>query len=503
MRRSTLAAFVSSCIAILPAALAQDAPSPPPPEAEKPAEPRGLRRHDPRAFDGYTLISPLESLRTVLLDMEGRIVHEWKSELPPGNSVYLLPNGNLLRCSRILEGEVFEGGGIGGGIEELTWEGDVVWRYRLADELVHAHHDIEPLPNGNILLIAWERKSGTAEVELGRDPSLMDAGEIWPDTVIEIEKTPPAGGKVVWQWRAWDHLVQDFDPDRPNYGKPSEHPGRIDINADRMNPKKPPEEVKAEEEKMRQAGYLGGDAKDARGRPRNVRGADWLHTNGIDYHAGLDQIVLSIPRFDEIWILDHSTTTEEARTSSGGRAGKGGDLLYRYGNPQAYGRGTAEHRVLFRQHDAQWIEEGCPDEGKLIVFNNGNGRPGESYSTVDVIATPVTAEGAYPIAGDAPFTPASPEWSYGGAASERFYSSFISGVQRLPNGNTLICSGADGRIFEITADREIVWDYWNEVGGDAPKQHRGAGREINPFALFRATRLAKNDPGLSRLRSRE
>ena len=61
---------------------------------------------------------------------------------------------------------------------------------------------------------------------------------------------------------------------------------------------------------------------------------DWLHTNGIDYNAEYDLIVLSVPRMNELWVIDHSTTTEEALGSTGGRWGKGGDLLWRWGNPR-------------------------------------------------------------------------------------------------------------------------------------------------------------------------
>lgn len=58
--------------------------------------------------------------------------------------------------------------------------------------------------------------------------------------------------------------------------------------------------------------------------------------NGIDYNPVLDQIALSTHNLNEWYIIDHSTTTAEAATSSGGNSGKGGDLLYRWGNPAAY-----------------------------------------------------------------------------------------------------------------------------------------------------------------------
>lgn len=532
---------------------------PPVETAPSPEEPRGLRTHEPEAFPGYTLLSPLASKRTVLLDMEGKIVHEWQSEFPPGNSVYLLDNGHLLRCRRITEGEVFEGGGIGGGIEEYDVHGKIVWEYRLADEQRHHHHDIEPLPNGNVLMILWERKSGTKAAEAGRDKERLEAGEFWPDAIYEVAKTEEGGAKVVWEWHVWDHLIQDHDPDAANYGDVAANPGKVDLNGERRDPPRPPAspdpaapaDGAANPDQMRQAGYLGGAARDAKGRARNVRGADWLHTNGIDYHPGLDQIAISIHHFDEIWILDHSTTTEQAKGSTGGRYGKGGDLLYRWGNPKSYRLGDADDRVLFGQHDVQWIEPGLPGAGNLLVYNNGAGRPGEPFSTVDEWTPPTDGKGNYLRDAGNPFGPSELVWRYGGTPETDFYSSFISGVQRLRNGNTLICQGADGRVFEVTREGKIVWEFWNDVGGDAPtdmgprrapppdaappdaatpdaatpdavaktatpdgaappdgaaapgdaKPDRrgppGPGpRGLNKFALFRATRLAPDHPGV-------
>ena len=87
---------------------------------------------------------------------------------------------------------------------------------------------------------------------------------------------------------------------------------------------------------------------------------DWIHINSIDYNAELDQILLSARNANEIWIIDHSTTTAEAASHSGGNAGKGGDLLYRWGNPQIYGRGTENDRIYYRQHDATWDSHWLP-----------------------------------------------------------------------------------------------------------------------------------------------
>src|SRR5262249_17725952 len=143
---------------------------------------------------------------------------------------------------------------------------------------------------------------------------------------------------------------------------------------------------KEELDKLRAIGYVG--AAGPGGKPAPVR-ADWLHCNSLSYNAEFDQIMVSSPEFNEIWIIDHSTTTAEAASHAGGRSGKGGDLLYRWGNPRAYRAGTVKDQRLFYQHNAQWIPRGFPGEGHLLVFNNGRRRPGGAHSTVDEIILPV------------------------------------------------------------------------------------------------------------------
>ncbi len=78
---------------------------------------------------------------------------------------------------------------------------------------------------------------------------------------------------------------------------------------------------------------------------------DWTHVNAVAYDADLDQILLTVRAFSEFWIIDHSTTSAEVRGHAGGRSGMGGDLLYRWGNPQAYRAGTKLDQRLFSPHD--------------------------------------------------------------------------------------------------------------------------------------------------------
>ena len=402
----------------------------------------GLVYCDEGAIASYTLFSPIPFNTTYLIDHEGRHVHEWVSPggHRPGLSAYLLPDGDLLRTANNQEHAVgnFSGGGTSGKIERISWNGTLEWSWKYDDYLHISHHDIEPMPNGNILLIAWEERTEEEALQAGRNPAIASdspggQNNVWPDRVVEVKPVGNDGAEIVWQWNAWDHLIQDHDESKDNYGVVADHPGRIDIN------------------------FVGASGN-AAGR------ADWMHCNGIDYNAVLDQIALSCRSMNEVYIIDHSTTTEEAAGQSGGNAGKGGDILYRWGNPQVYRKGLSSDQQLFAQHDVQWIESGHPDEGKLIVFNNGNGRY-PAYSSVDIIE-PSMDNGTYVLQPNGTFGPESPLWSW--SDNEAMYSAFISGAQALPNGNVLVTHGTQGTLYEVSRDGEIVWEYIAPIGSGGP-----------------------------------
>ena len=419
----------------------------------------GLLRYEKGAFDGYTLFAPLHDTKTYLIDMQGEPVHIWESDAPPGQAVYLLDNGNLLRTECLRENQYFFGGGMGGRIREYSWDGSIVWEFIYSDQQHCQHHDIEPLPDGNILLIAWDKKSRAEAIVAGRDPQLLGDQDFWPDEIVEVEPQGPRGGKIVWRWSIWDHLVQDLDPAKENYGVVAEHPELVNINGDREVEQISPDEL----EKLEALGYV-----TPAPRGRTMRGEpDWTHINSVDYNAELDQIVLSVHRFSEIWVIDHSTTTEQAASHIGGHGGRGGDLLYRWGNPRSYDTGAASQQQLFSQHDAHWIEPGLKGAGDLIVFNNGNGRTDRFYSTIDEISPPLDKDGGYACTAGTAFGPEKPVWSYAAEKQESFFSSHISGVQRLPNGNTLICSGEEGRFFEVDQNGQVVWEYVSPFEGEA------------------------------------
>jgi NADH:ubiquinone oxidoreductase subunit len=443
---------------------------------------RGLLINTDQAAPGYTLFSPGSSGNTYLIDLEGTVVHSWESEYAPGESEYLLENGNLLRTAQEPE-TLFKSGGTGGHLQEFSWSGELLWQWTHATEDYWLHHDVEKLPNGNILAIAWEKKSHQEASAAGRRPELNPEAGIWPDKVIEIEQQYPDGARIVWEWHAWDHLIQDFDPEKENFGDPSKHPERININSGAKAVEFDPEELA----RLKALGYVPENASED-----DLR-SDMMHCNAVDYNAELDQIVLSSRYLNEIIIIDHSTTTAEAAGHSGGRWGKGGDLLYRWGNPQNYNRGTDKDHKLFDQHDVNWIASGYPDAGKLMVYNNSLPSPKGEFSAVDVIDPPTHADGSYVIPNEGPIGPDRQTWRYRASNRTSFHSAFISGARRLPNGNTLICEGDDGKFFEVNLDGDIVWEYWEPYSGSIDQAPRN-GTLLH--TAFRATRLSPDYPGL-------
>ena len=136
----------------------------------------------------------------------------------------------------------------------------------------------------------------------------------------------------------------------------------------------------------------------------------------------------------------------------------------------------------------------------MLVFNNGVGGAGPGsrpWSSVDELALPYAPGRGFARAEAAAFGPAGLAWSYAAPERESFFAPFVSGAQRLPNGNTLIASGVEGRLFEVSPAGELLWDYRNPFGAEADP---GGGRgPVAPGGLFRATRLPADHPGIAAL----
>ncbi|MBT8283396.1 MAG: aryl-sulfate sulfotransferase [Muriicola sp.] len=466
---------------------------------------RGLIYNSEADTEGYVLFEPSSGTKTFLINKNGEVVHSWNSDLNSMNS-YLQPNGNLIRMERDENFPTFAAGGQSGRIMEYDWEGNLLWDFEYYSETYLTHHDIEIMPNGNILAISYDALSAEEAEAAGMDPQHIPKAGIWLDKIIEIEPVKPKGGNIVWEWRMQDHLVQEFDPEKENYGVVAEHPRKININiaSEEAGPPMTQERL----DQMKKMGFITSNAT------VDNQGSDITHTNAVSYNAELDQIVISIPGYGEIFVIDHSTSTEEARTASGGNSGLGGELLYRWGNPANYGKGTKEDQMLHGQHDSKWIPEGYPGAGNLMVYNNDIPHPdnklpnmwaamGENstpelnvsvgdvgnYSAVHEWAIPTSEDGNYEPGGNGVFGPETPDWTYTAPDKYSLYSSFISGAHRLKNGHTFITQGKQGRFIEVDEIGKLVWEYWNPYVYDYRLPDGSQAQPTGPFiyGIFRGT----------------
>ncbi len=371
----------------------------------------GVQAYEDASSDGYVLFSPQFQTSTYLINKQGQVINTWESDYMPASAMYLLENGHLLRAGR-------SGGGESEAIrviEEFDWDGNLVWEYIFDAPQFTQHHDIQPLPNGNILVLAKEHIPMDDAIKLGFDLDLLEAlpnrntdeplDEVDLDSIFEIN---PQTDAVVWEWHVSDHLVQSTNPDFPNYGNIADFPRRINLNYHDI-----------------------------------PRVTDTIHMNSIAYNSESDLIIVSARSFSEIWVIDHSLTIEDAR-------GTGGDLLYRWGNPAAYDQGTEDDRTLFYQHDARWVDDSQADSN-LTVFNNGSRENQQSH----VIEFSFPADWMI----NNTFNPPDVVWE----STVDVFAINMSGGQSLPNHNILITLAPDGHFVEITQDNEIVWDYVNPV----------------------------------------
>ncbi len=372
-------------------------------------------------WGAYTLYSTQNSTSAYLVDTNGTTFHQWSfaSNAKTGYSSYLLPGGTIVRAVA-RQGNSFNGGGITGQFQKVDYNNNVLWTYTYSTTSYCSHHDICPMPNGNVLLIAYESKTAAQVQQAGCSQNIT----MWPDHIVEVHQTGATTGEIVWEWHVWDHLCQNYNPAKDNYVTSIvEHPELLNINYQTQK--------------------------------------DWMHMNGIDYNPQLDQIVFSSHNLNEIYVIDHSTTTEEAAGHTGGNSGKGGDFLYRWGNPAAYqASGTNVFHVV---HDAHWIPEGCPNAGYLVAFNNN----GISYnqSCIDMINPPYDGYNYSHTPGTA-YLPS----TYTARIPTNGHSNGQSNSQQLPNGNSLVCIAEAGFIYEISPTNQLLWS--KQLSGQAVQSFR-------------------------------
>ncbi len=416
----------------------------------------GLITCEPGGGSGYTLVAPLDSTTTYLVDAWGRVVHTWAAEHPPGASAYLLDDGSLLRPATPSLHPTFQRGGTAGRLEQLSWEGELMWEVDLTDADSVSHHDIAPLPNGDVLVLLWRAWTDEEALALGRAPANLSGKGLWTEVVQQLRPSGPDSAEVIWTWEASDHLIQDLDPDLPNHGVVAEMPGRIDLN------------------------------------PPGTVAPDFLHVNAIDHDPVHDRIVLSSLGFSEAWVLDLGESTTEA-------AGPDGDLLYRWGNPQSYGPYDGPDQDFHGQHDVHWIPEGLPGAGDLLLFDNGPPGPTGPLSRAMQVALPLASDGTF-TGFEGRWEPDTFSWAWPEPPTGEVASDQLGSAQRLGNGHTLICEGEHGRLIEVTDAGEVVWEWVNPIAadvavpqGEVPQQ----GTAVRANALFRATRISPDHPGLA------
>jgi hypothetical protein len=439
-----------------------------------------------KAFNGYTLFSPFNARYTFLIDMEGSLVHSWQR--PADHAIekhgYLLENGNILWRVITREKGIIH--------QELDWDGNLVQELGDTRAGYKSHHDFRKIWNKKLkaytLLIVSERAiTHDQAIAAGCDPNFRGSYRSSPDGVVELDMD----NNVVWEWNIFDHLIQDIDPTKDNYvgkGKTiADYPGKMDANF--------------------------GEG----------RRGDWIHTNSLDYNETLDQIVVNNSKQSEFYVIDHGGTfiAGDPEKSIELAAGDAGDFIFRWGNPAVHDAGESFYsdettisegdQQMFFTHDIQWIDEGLPGAGNFLIFDNGTRHLQNTRSTVfeinpydgpmkDGIYVPQMEGGSKKVATGHGSWPAQTfhnvsnqiVWKYNsGNSPASFYARHISGAQRVPNGNTVICAGTWGQFFEVTKDGEVVWEYINPVTGSGIFKVGGAGSQS-----FRVHRYGPDHPAL-------
>jgi len=410
----------------------------------------GLRLNDEASFQAYTLFSPLNSNTSYLINNCGEMVHSWACDDVPYYTAYLMDNGNLIRYGGSFDSNAEY-------IEMRDWDNNILWKWVPPAQYEYLHSDLTIMPgNNSFLLIQEERISALEWSTNGGNPSSIGNTAAF-ENIIEVEPLGNNDVNVIWEWKLFDHIVQDYDSNQDNFGVLADNPQLLDINF--------PNSINFQE--------------------------GWVHFNSVDYNEELDQILISCFSCSEIFIIDHSTSTEEAATSSGGNSGKGGDFLYRYGTPANYDQGTAADRVFFGQHNASWVPNGLPHAGKLLVHDNGNTRPSGAWSRVVLFDPTLLPDGSYEMLANGTFGPQGFDWEWSGDVfGQTYYSPFYSGVNVQPNGNFVIAEGQNGRMFEVTEQGDIVWFYQNPDNGNIANQ----GSNINNPRIYRAERYFYDYP---------
>lgn len=355
--------------------------------------PTGLTYHrSDQSTKGYTLVTPSNDSSAYLIDMDGRVVHQWTFEtIDPGYG-RLLENGNLLMSGSDVdlppppedeptkppppfERHITRLGGYKTTLQEVDWDGNVVWEYENRAQ----HHDFVRLANGNTVVPEWvelpedlhRAVRGGHRLPRERLPRLLS------DDIVEVDRT----GAEIKRTHLWKLLDPGKDP---------------------IDPTK--------------------------------RRWEWTHLNGIDLNQNGD-IAFSARSNNRVGVIDGAT----------------GELAFRF---------TETHG----QHHVTWVAD-----GRIQVFDNG-------VSTSRVIEIDITTGEVV--------------WEYRATPAHQFFSNYISGAERLWSGSVLVCEGSSGRLFEVTAGGDVVWEWINPF-----VNHRTNGDVA--VGIYRAHRYRHDHPGLA------
>ena len=329
-----------------------------------------------------------------ILNKSGERLWNWKFDENLGNDLKLLPTAHVLAMFNNEESPIKFGGGYSGLTQIIDFNDSITWEFEYATKDYLTHHESIFLPNGNLLMLSWERVTQ----EVAKMHGVNMDGDIFPEKIIEVDTTTK---EIIWQWRSWDHIIQDYDATKLSYGDILQNKQLIDINY-----------------ALRENG-------------------DIMHANGIYYDKSRDVIFVSINHYSEVWVIDHKYNTLET-------SGALGDLLFRLGNPRAY-KDTLSNTLFDRIHTPNLIPAGYPGSGNLLLFNNGlKAKKSSVYEFI--IPEKLTIEN---------IDKSHLIWSF---SDDSLFYGRISGAYRLSNGNTLICEGDYG-FWEVTDRNKIVWKY--------------------------------------------
>lgn len=439
-----------------------------------------------KTADGYTFFGVRGT--TYLVDMQGRVVHTW----PIGTNPHLLDDGSVLDASKD------DPSGFG-GFSQVSWSGSNMWSYTESRTNYFPHHDFVRIYNPKLgsnttLYIANKNYSQAQCLAAGANPASGSYTNAQMDVIVEVDMS----GNIVWEWAFFDHLIQDYDASKSNYVGATktiaDYPGRLNINLP--------------------------------GRPVQ---RDWLHCNSIDYNQALDQIVINSVG-GEFYVIDHGNTFIAGNPSGSTAlaATSAGDFLYRFGDAGRYNQGTVPsiltnwtesvtgNKQIGGAHHVSWIPSGLAGAGNLLIFNNAQNLFEHTQQSYAMEVNPylnasTNNTGAYvnpPDAGYYSWQPGNNTdkaarlwsnqvvWFWYSKAPRGMFSHIGSSVQRLANGNSLICSDTEGHVIEVTPSGEMVWEYINPVTSDGILKFK---RDNWPMynSIFRAYRYSATDPPLN------